>query len=220
MTISAANKLAIFNGALLFLGERSIVSLTADPDSESRRLLNGVWDRDGIKTVLEQGLWNFATRSAKLEYAPSITPAFGHERAFEKPSDLIRVSALCSDEFFYSPLLEYLDEGGFWFATIDEIYLRYISDDSSYGTDFSMWPPTFKEYVYSFFGSQIVWKLTQNKTKRDDAKELSKELRVQARSKDAMNEPTKFEPPGRFRMARNSYSGSNRDRGNRSQLLG
>jgi len=75
MAISAADKLLIYNGALLFLGERQLA--TAADTVESRRLLDGVWDRDGIDTVLEHGQWNFAMRSSKLEYAPAIEPDFG-----------------------------------------------------------------------------------------------------------------------------------------------
>ena len=98
MAISDANKLSIYNGALLFIGDRQLSALT--DNVEPRRLLDGVWDRDGIDTVLEHGQWNFAMRSAKYEYSPSVTPSFGHSRAFEKPSDFVRLCAMCSDEFF------------------------------------------------------------------------------------------------------------------------
>jgi hypothetical protein len=155
-----------------------------------------------------------------LEYAPSITPAWGHNRAFEKPSDLIKLSALCSDEFFTAPLLRYQDEAGFWFASIDDIYIRYVSNDPSYGGDFSLWPAGFSRWVEAYLGSQIIWKLTQNKTKEADVKKEANKLLIGARSDDAMDSPTRFEPPGRFRRARTSYTGRSRDRGNRGSLLG
>ena len=101
MAISEVDKLSIYNGALLFIGERQLATLT--DNVESRRLLDGAWDRDGIETVLEQGQWNFAMRTSKFEYSPSITPAFGHTRAFEKPSDFVRVCAMCSGRIFYDP---------------------------------------------------------------------------------------------------------------------
>lgn len=218
MAISSADKLTIYNGALLFLGERQLSSLT---DSvEPRRLLDGVWDRDGIDTVLENGQWNFAIRSAKYEYDPSITPSFGYSRAFEKPSDFVRVCAVCSDEFFNTPLLQYIDEAGFWFADLDEIYVKIVSNDGSYGTDFSLWPPSFKKYVYSYFGSEIVWKLTQSTTKERAKKEESQRLLTKARSRDAFNDPTKFRPPGRFRLARGNGSARRHDGGRRGQLIG
>ncbi|MCK5149100.1 hypothetical protein KAR48_20255 [bacterium] len=218
MAISDVNKLSIYNGALLFLGDRELATL-ADT-VESRRLLDGVWDRDGIDTVLEQGQWNFAMRSAKYEYSPSITPSFGYSRAFEKPSDFVRVCAVCSDEFFTNPLLRYTDEAGYWFSDLDEIYVKIVSNDGSYGTDFSLWPPSFKKYVYSWFGSEIIWKLTQSTSKEEKKKAESRKLLTAARSKDAFNDPTKFLPPGRFRMARGSGYGRRHDGGHRSRLLG
>ena len=218
MAISDANKLDIYNGALLFIGARQLATLT---DSvESRRLLDAVWDRGGIKTVLEHGQWNFAMRSSKFEYSPSVTPAFGHSRAFEKPSDFVRICAMCSDEFFTTPLLLYNDEAGFWFSDLDEIYVKYVSDDGSYGTDYSLWPTSFTRYVEAWFGCQIIWKLTQSKSEEENKKEECDGLKKQARSQDAFNDPTRFEPPGRFRLARTSGYGRRHDGGYRGRLIG
>jgi len=218
MAISAANKLSIYNGALLFLGERQLAALT--DNVEARRLLDGVWDRGGIDTVLEHGQWNFAMRSAKYEYSPGITPSFGHSRAFEKPSDLVRVCAVCSDEFFTTPLLLYSDEAGFWFADLDEIYVKIVSNDGSYGTDYSLWPPSFTRYVEAWFGCQIIWKLTQSVSQEKAKKDECKKLKTAARSQDAFNDPTRFEPPGRFRLARSSGYGRRHDGGYRGRLIG
>jgi len=218
MAISAANKLLIYNGALLFIGGRQLAALT--DNVEDRRLLDGVWDRDGIDTVLEHGQWNFAMRSAKYDYDPGITPAFGYSRAFEKPADLIRVCAVCSDEFFTTPLLRYTDEAGFWFSDLDEIYVKIVSNDGSYGTDYSLWPPSFKRYAEAWFGCQIVWKVTQSKTSEEEALAKCKILKTQALSNDAANDPTRFLPPGRFRLARSSGYGSRGDGGHRGRLIG
>ena len=218
MAISDANKLLIYNGALLFIGARRLSTLT---DSiESRRLLDDVWDRNGVNTVLEHGQWNFAMRSSKFEYSPSVTPAFGYSRAFEKPSDFVRVCAVCSDEFFTTPLLRYTDEAGFWFSDLDEIYVKYVSDDGSYGTDYSLWPPSFIRYLEAWFGCQIIWKLTQSKSKEKEKKDECKTLKIEAKSQDAFNDPTRFTPPGRFRVARTSGYGRRHDGGYRGRLIG
>lgn len=216
MSISDANKLAIYNGALTFIGERKLSALT--DVGEARRLLDGIYDRGGINTCLKQGQWNFATRSSKLDYESSITPAFGYERAFTKPTDLVRITAFCADEFFKCPILEYSDEAGYWYASEDEIYIKYVSDDSSYGKDFSLWPEDFIRYVEAYFGSQIVFKLTQNKDKSDEFKEEAKKILTEAESLDAMAGPTQERPPGRWRMSRGHYS--RRDNGHRNRLIG
>jgi hypothetical protein len=200
MTISAANKLAIYNGALLFIKERKLSALT--DEIEARRLLDDVWDRGGIDSVLEHGQWNFAMRAAKLEWSPSVTPSFGYERAFEKPTDLMRLSEMCSDEFFRIPLLDYVEEQAYYFASLDHIFVRYVSNASAYGNDFSLWPENFKRYVEGWFGSQIVGKLTQGEKAEERAITKMHKLLIEAKSFDAMSSPTKFRPPGTWRRSR------------------
>jgi len=217
MAISAANKLSIYNGALLFIDERSLSALTEAV--ESRRLLDSVWDRDGINTVLEHGQWNFATRGSKLEYEPAIEPDSGYNRAFEMPSDLVRLTAMCSDPFYTTPILLYDTEAGFWLTSLDEIYVKYVSNDGAYGTDYSLWPPSFKRYVEAWFGCQIIGKLTQSETKKTAKEKDCARLLVNAQSIDAMNDPTKFRPIGRFRLAR-SRGATRGDGGLRGRLLG
>jgi hypothetical protein len=219
MAISSANKLIIYNGALLFIGERSLSALT--DNVESRRLLDRVWDGGGVDKCLERGQWKFATRASKLDYTSSITPddSFIYNRAFEKPSDLIRLCALCSDGGFKSPLLDYDDNSGFWFASLDELYIQYVSNDGSYGTDYSLWPGSFKRFVEAWFGCEIVLKLTQSESKEELKKKEMNKLLSEAKSKDAMDGPTKFMPPGRFRADRHGSRGSS-DYGYRSRLIG
>src|SRR5258708_823139 len=120
------DKLSLYNGALTeFLGERKLANLTEN--REPRRVLDEIWDGGALRYCLEQGLWNFAMRTIQLTYSPSVEPDFGFRYAFDKPTDWVRTAALCVDEFFRCPLLQYNDEAGFWFADIDTIYVRYIS---------------------------------------------------------------------------------------------
>lgn len=202
MTISSAQKLSIYNGALTFIGERTLSALT---DSvESRRLLDIIWDRGGVNEVLEKGQWKFATRPSALDYSTTVTPAYGYQYAFEKPTDYLRLCAMCSDEYYNLPLLAYMEAGGFWFSDVDIIYIKYVSNDGSYGTDFSLWPPSFKKCIESYFGSEIVGKLTQSETKEDAKKKEFKKMLIEAESIDAMAGPTVFPPPGSFRTARHT----------------
>lgn len=211
-----ATQLSLYNEALRICGERKLASITED--REPRRLLDGVWDGGAIDYCLEQGQWNFAMRSAKLEYAPSIDPAFGYKYAFEKPSDYIRITALCTDEYFNVPLTQYTEEGGFWFSDLDEIYIKYVSNDSSYGSDYSLYPQTFMRYVATYLASEIIDRLTQNASLWDKTYRLMQKRLTDARSKDAMAEPTQFLPTGRWISARRG--GGNSDRGNRNSLTG
>lgn len=213
-------KLTLFNGALRELGERRLASLTEN--TATRRELDGVWDEGAVDHCLEQGHWKFAQRTAKLTYASTFTPSFGYNRQFEKPTDYVKLSKMCTDEFLNQPLLQYADEAGFWFAEEDEIYVSYVSNHASFGGDMTLWPQTFVLYFELYLATRIARRITQSATAAD---ELNKDMRkklVDARSKDAMAGPTTFPPTGSWNNSRNygSSGSTRRDRGSRSRLIG
>jgi len=209
-------RLALYNSALLLCGERSLASLTEE--REPRRLLDTVWDGGGVRYCLEAGQWNFATRAVQIDYDPTITPAFGFSRAFDKQDDWVRTTGVCSDEFFNAPLTQYLDEVQYLFCDLDVLYVRYISDDQNFGGDLSKWPATFTEFATAYFASKIVNKLTADKEQRAFVFKELKRLCIDARSKDAMGDPTAFPPSGSWIRARHGNRRS--DRGSRSTLIG
>ena len=193
-------RLELYNGALIELGERTLASLTEN--REPRRVLDDIWDRDFVDYVLEQGLWNFAMRTVQVDYSPSIAPDFGYNRVFDKQTDYIRTAALASDEFFQVPLLEYTDEINYVFANIDTIYMKYISNDASFGGDLSIWPATFTRYAELELAKRAVTRISQSSADKETLMRDTKKARIDARSKDAMNEPTKFMPKGSWELAR------------------
>jgi len=214
-------RLELYNAALLICGERFLSSLSED--REPRHLLDHVWDNDGVRKCLESGQWKFAMRAVRLDYDTAIDPEFGYRRAFSKPTDWCTTTAVCSDEYFNVPLLQYVEEAGYWFADIDELYVRYVSNDSSFGGDLSLWPAKFADYVAAFFASKIILKLTADKERRDAILHPRDGLLVratkEAKSHDAMAGPTVFPPRGSWSSARGpGYS--RRDRGSRSNLTG
>lgn len=209
-------QLTLYNAALRLLGERSLAAI--DEDRKPRHLLDDVWNADLIDFVLEQGQWNFAMRAVQLTPSTTSIPAFGHVHAYDKPNDWIRTSGVCEDEFFKVPLLEYLEETGFWFAEIDPIYVRYISNSASYGSDLTRWPSTFTKYVEAYLASEIAYAITQSDAKLKVALALAQRRLIDARSKDAMNEATAFPPPGKWNKSRATRSTN--DRGKRSRLIG
>lgn len=218
----STSQIKLYNEALRLCGERNLTSLTEA--RESRRLLDQVWDNDGVRACLEAGQWKFAMRSIEITYNPSIEPDFGYTRAFDKPTDLVRTCAVCSDEYFSQPLLRYNDEAGYWFSDLDTIYVRYVSDDSAYGGDYSLWPATFTKFVAAYFAAEIVTKLTSDEQKMKSILHPSNGLlamrRTDALSKDAMQDPTRFMPEGTWAAARRGRWGGSRDGGNRGSLIG
>lgn len=213
-----ATRLTIYNGALLLLGSRKLASLTEN--REPRRVLDDIWNREGMRTCLSAGLWKFATRTAQLEYSPSVEPQFGYRFAFDKGSDWVRTAALCSDEFFTEPLLEYNDEGDFLYADTDPLYVKWVSDHASYGGDLSKWPANFSRFVEAWFAQQGCERITQGKTKQADLDKKVEKLLTKASSTDAMDDPTKMLPPTSWSRARHRGMGGRRDRGPRNRLIG
>ena len=220
----ATDRLKIYNGALLICGERSLAALT--DNNEPRRILDEVWNDGGVRNCLEQAQWKFAMVSAKLSYETAINPSFGYRRAFAKSTDWVLTSAVCVDEYFNTPLTQYSDEVGYWFADHDEIYVKYVSDGASYGANLAAWPSTFTEYVKSYFAGRIILKLTADKGRRDAILApregiLSRNLLL-AKSRDAMTDPPKFFPSGTWSSARRGDGRGGRfgDGGSSGNLIG
>lgn len=207
-------QLSLYNDALINIGERPLVALT--DNTEPRRVLDTIWT-NARKFCLEQGHWKFAERSAKLDYSLVITPAWGHPRAFAQPADFVRLSRMCSDEFFSSPITDWKEEAKVWYTNIDSIYVQYVSNDSAYGYDMTLWPETFTLYV----GLYLAWRSGNRISAGINRDALQKDLelaKLNALSKDAVSGPTQFLPSGGWTQAR--LGGGDQGRKNRSSLYG
>ena len=210
-------QLSLYNGALLELGERRLSALT--DETESRRALDDVWAGGDIKDFwLQQGHWNFAMRTVELTYSPSITPGFGYQFAFDKPDDWVRTSAISADEYFRVPLNDYYDEQQFWFCDYETLYVRYVSNDEDFGYDMTHWPPSFVRWIETYLAYRVAVRVTGSTSVREDMYKLQQRMLVEARSHDAMNDPTGFPPSGSW--VRSRSAGTFKDRGNRRSLIG
>lgn len=227
--MAGTTRLKIYNGALLLCGEKRLAALTEE--REPRRLLDEVWDNDGVRYCLEQGDWQFARRSQQVEYDPSTEPPFGWLRAFNKPTDWVSTQAVASDPYFRNPLSDrqYGDEVDFWFADLDTIYVSYVSDAVNYGADMSKWPQSFCDYVDAYFASKVILRLTSDKQKlqfllgtpgKMDGGELGRRLKV-AKNRAAMTKGTKIPAEGGWNRARHGRTrGPMGDGGSSGSLTG
>lgn len=208
----ATTQLKLYNEALQILGNRRLATII--DNNESRRLLDEVWDQGALDYCLELGLWNFALRSVEGTYSPSVTPPFGYTYAFSRPTDYIRLSQISSDDRFTAPYLDYRDEAGYWFMDLDTAYISYVSnDETGYGGDLSMWPESFTRFVAAYLAKEARERLAKGGISEDRVNKKYKDALTNARSKDAMEDPTKFLPVGGWRRARQGNS-SNRSRWN------
>lgn len=195
-----ATRLSVYNGALRILSERKLGSLTED--RKPRRVLDGIWDDNFIRYVLQQGQWKFAKRTIQANYDSAVTSDFGYQYAAEKPSDWLRTVAIATDEFFRSPLIDYSDERGYWWSNYQTIYVQHTSDDSLYGGDLSAWPETFTQYAESQLAEKACMAITGNASKLQMVQRETKILLGDARSKDALDGPPSFPPMGSWARAR------------------
>jgi hypothetical protein len=204
----AATKLRLYNAALRLCKERKLATLT--DNREGRRLLDEAWG-DGatngsVRRCLEMGQWTFATRTAQIDYSPSVAPTFGYRYAFEEPEDFVRLAGIYEDEFCHCPLTQYSSERAYWYCDLQTIYVQYISNHADYGADLSLWSENFAKTVEADLAHEIVGNLTQGREAKADVVSEWQYWKKEAGAFDAMNRPTKRLPPGSWIRAR-TYSG-------------
>lgn len=212
-----ATTLALYNAALVVLGDRPLSSLSEA--TEPRRILDGYYT-SVLADCLEAGMWNFAKRTVKLDADTSITPTFGPTEVFAKPSDWVRTMAISSDERMSVPLTDYIDEDTYWIADVTPIYVQYVSNDASFGFDLTNWPRSFTRYVELELAFRGCTRLTQNGAKKEDVERDRDRALRRAKNRDAMNEnQPQYAPMGSWNSAR-SGGNSLRERGKTSRLTG
>lgn len=220
----APMQLSIYNGACVAIGERTLQPATAGAtyskeNRETRRALDDIWQRGGVRTCLAAGLWHFASRGAQWNFDPDITPPFGYTCAFQIPIDWVRWMMVASDPYFSAPLLQYTDEGSYFYCDLQMLFVKYVSDDPRWGMNFSAWPDNFTRYVEHYFAEAICIRITGDEKKRLDVEKRRDRYLRKAKSTDAMNEATSMIPPGQWRQARHGRR-SGLERGNKSSFYG
>jgi hypothetical protein len=197
-----ASKLGQYNAALLILGERKLSSLAEA--REPRRALDDAWD-SAADYCLEQGFWNFAMRAIQADSSTSVTPTFGFTYAFTKPTDIIRTYLFGATETFEPPLMNIVDEPNYWYANVDPLYVKYVSNDTAYGMDLSLWSESYADYQATRLAVRACKRIT-GKQPDEDMFRLEKRALAIARSKDAMDEPTRFPPQNTWSLSRQGNS--------------
>lgn len=220
-------RLDLYNGALLLAGERFIATLSEA--REPRRLLDQVHQTTGIKAALEKGQWHFAMRAQRLDYDPSQSRDWGYTYAFAKGTDWVQTCAMCSDEYFTTPILRYADEAEYWWCDLQQIFVKFVSDDALFGGDLSKWPESFTEYVMAKYAADILPKLSGDKSEqlrnlygppgRPEVGILQMRLHA-AKNAAAQGQPTQWPAQGAWTSARRGNRAGGNDRGNRGSLIG
>lgn len=211
----AASRLGIYNGALRYLQERKLASLTEN--REPRRYMDDEF-AGNVEFCISQGNWNFAMREAQFSASETILPNFGFAYAFPKPLDWNHTFQVADNES-YNPLLRYYtDQNAIWYADISPIYVRYVSIDPHYGWNMALWTPGFIEYVEVRLAWLLAPRIMQNAQKVQAIAATMKTTKAQAINKDSQDLPPGQIPFGTWTQSRaprgsitplgNPYSGS------------
>lgn len=229
--------LAIYNGVLRLIGQRltnafddkiitrrlydasgnpeakqapSLPAFDVETEALLRRLLDEAYDRS-VQYMLEQGLWNFALRTVAIEDSTDVEPAFGYSYVFERPDDYVRLVRISDTGTLYPTLDDYLEEGLNWSANVTPLYMQYVSNGASYGTNQSLWPETFKKALEAHLALEIAPHVPRMSARAIEGLTETLRLRLRdARGKDAFNQAAERPPPGRLSTARNGYYSSSR----------
>lgn len=199
------DKLKLFNGALRKIGHVRLS--VVDEDVKARHVLDNCYD-DVIAECLEEGWWNFALRSMKMEASTSEETEFGYSKIYNKPNDWVRTYAFSADEHLKIPIIHYQDIRGYWLTDHDPVYVQFVSNGDGYGMDLGAWPQNFVKFVQLALATEICEDITGSDNKMELlSRDRLKALKL-AKKLDALNDPvTKFPPPGRFVSARMGGSG-------------
>ncbi len=191
--MTTPTQLSIYNGALTILGQQELSSTSEN--TPRRHYLDEVWGRNFRERCLKRTYWNFATRTSKLTYDSSIDPDFGYTRVHPLPSDYLRTVELSSNGYFTTPMTgnSYRQETGYIYCDYDEIYMRYVSNDASYGLDYTKWPPDFEAWVEAALALDAEEKISQG-SKKQVAVWAEERLFKQAASVDAINQGSRKPP--------------------------
>lgn len=186
------SQLTIYNGAARLLGESSLASTSED--NLLRRTLDEVYS-DGLLYCLEQGYWNWALRDAEID-EDATDPDFGYSSRFAVPSDWVRTAAISFSENYIPPLTDYVEQNGYWHANGTPLYVKYVSDDASYGLSLTKWPITFVRFVETHLAAEVCQRISESEPKLERLRKLESKRKTEASAKDVMNEAARFKPTG------------------------
>lgn len=172
----ASSEVAIANRALDALGASPITSLDDDTAAAGACKRNLPLARD---YVLRSYPWNCATRRVSL---PALVtgPAFGFAKAYQLPSDCLRVFAL-QDDVLYGQ--RWRVEGGKLLTDVGApLYLRYIARVE----DVAQWDVMLADVIAARLAASIAFTVTSNAGLAAQMLQAYQQMHAEARRMDAM----------------------------------
>jgi hypothetical protein len=180
----------------------SLPAYDAEVETILRRLIDEAYE-PAIDYLLEQGLWNFGSRTVAIESETDVEPSFGYSDTFEKPDDYVRIIRISDNGTMWPTLDLYEEEGNYWHANVGTLYVQYVSDGVSYGRDTSLWPSSFKKALEAYLALEVAPHAPRMSGRAIEyLQDHYKRCLRDARGKDAINQANERPPPGRLVTAR------------------
>jgi flagellar biosynthesis regulator FlbT len=190
----------VYNDALMLLALPRLASNT--DDSLRKNQLDIARTSELVEAAFEDIGWQFGLESQKLTFNSAIEWTFGPRYPFDKPADMHRLDSIAADEYYTSPIRDYVDEGDFLWCDYQIIYLTFVSNDTM--TTPATWPSYFKRMVAANLavdaGPSIPGANIANAVDR------RRERVAEAKSTDAMRSPPKRLTEGLWAASR-AYGG-------------
>lgn len=181
-----ADTLRLYNKALQIMGLPPLT--TIDDDSMRRAALDYAMDQQAVQTVFELTSWGFGYKTQRLTTSDDNRTEFGLQYAFSLPADMMRIDAVSGNEYFTYPeeyTLEQTSNGLALFADIQELYLRYVSNDLL--TQYDQWP------IYLF--NLVAAELARNCQHLDGVDERNVAMKYKEYKEEAYNTDAQRNPP-------------------------
>lgn len=209
-----ATRLQLYNRALRHLKEQPLVTVT--DDVPARYILDDAFE-DVALDCLTRGVWNFALKQVLINEDPSLTPAFGYQFAFAKPTDWLFTNVVSTDpdfnEYLNIDFQGYRDVGNVMSANADMIYVEYASRDFALEANLGSWGESFSQFMPAQLAFETVGPITQSTTLKETMNQIAKKRLGIAKSRDAKDERETQVRTGSWARAQGGYGArTNRQR--------
>lgn len=203
-----ADRLSIYNRALAMLGERALASLTEN--QPSRHALDLQW-APALQFMLEQGLWKNSLRTVEIAPDGDFEAQFGFENVFSLPEDFVDIAMMSATGDMKDPIRDYeIEAASRLYASVEYVYLQYVSNSASYGLDLAAWPEAMVSALVAYLAFLVGPSVTNGRTDKGDAYSIFERRLSEAKRKNAMQNAAKEMPRGRWSRARAGNSTSHR----------
>jgi len=203
-----ASILGLYNAALTELGVGRLA--TVSDAVKGRYELDTVY-ADVLADCLRDGQWNFALRTTE-ESSDGTPSVVAWSYSVTKPTDLARLVILSENDTLDPALLDYVDEGDHWYTNVNPVYCHYVSSGSNYGGLLTAWPAEYRRFVELTLAERVCTALTGSDNMRERIRRDLRDAKRIARSRNAMDRPTKQLPKGTWVKSRGDRSNTRNDR--------